>query len=75
MRDISRPVQKLYPIEVKSVIQGNGQVGHGVQRQRNTPLRCNPSRSAALGILDGKQNVCLARRRVKGGRVSRRISL
>ena len=45
---ISRPVQKLYPIEVKSVVQGNDQIEHRVQRERNTPLRHNPSRSAAL---------------------------
>ena len=40
---ISRPVQKLYLIEVhvKSVVQGNDLIGHGVQRERNTPLRCN----------------------------------
>jgi len=42
---ISRPVQKLYTIEVKRVAQGNDQIG---QRERNGPLRCNPSRSAPL---------------------------
>ena len=45
---ISRPVQKLYPIEVKSAIEGNDQIGRGVQRERTTPLKRNPSRSAAL---------------------------
>ena len=58
---ISRPVQKLYPIEVKSVVKGNDQIGHGVQQERNTPLRCNPSRSPARD-LDRKQNVCLTHR-------------
>ena len=43
---ISRPVQKLYPIEVKSVTQGNDQIEQRVQRERNTPLRRNPSRTA-----------------------------
>ena len=45
---ISRPVQKLYPIEVKSVTQGNDQIEQRVHRERNTPLRRNPSRAAAL---------------------------
>ena len=45
---ISRPVQKLYPIEVKSVTQGNDQIEQRVQRERNLPLRRNPSRAAAL---------------------------
>ena len=45
---ISRLVQKSYPIEVKSVTQGNDQIEQKVQRERNTPLRRNPSRVAAL---------------------------
>lgn len=45
---ISRLVQKSYPIEVKSVTQGNDQIEQRVQRERNTPLRRNPSRAAAL---------------------------
>ena len=49
---ISRPVQKLYPLEVKCAIQGNGQIGQTgnrrFERGRTTPLRRNPSRSAAL---------------------------
>lgn len=31
---ISRPVQKLYPIEVKSVTQGNDQIEQRVQREK-----------------------------------------
>ena len=45
---ISRLVQKSYPIEVKSVTQWNDQIEERVQRERNTPLRRNPSRAAAL---------------------------
>ena len=45
---ISRLVQKSYPIEVKSVTQGNDQIEQRVQRERNIPLRRNPSRAAAL---------------------------
>lgn len=47
---ISRPVQKLYPIEVKCAIQGNYQIGRRRRREgrATTPLRRNPSRSAAL---------------------------
>ena len=49
---ISRPVQKLYPLEVKCAIQGNGQIGQTgnrkFERDHTTPLRRNPSRSAAL---------------------------
>ena len=42
---ISSPVQKLYPIEVKSAIQGNDQIGRGpLETIFQKPLSQAPSR-------------------------------
>lgn len=49
---ISRPVQKLYPLEIKCALYGNSQIGQTggrrIEPDRTTPIRRNPSRSAAL---------------------------
>ena len=45
---MARPVQKLYPIEVRSAIEGRDQARIRPVRDRATTERRNPSRSAAL---------------------------
>ena len=45
---MARPVQKLYPIEVRSAIKGRDQARIRPVRDRATAERRNPSRSAAL---------------------------
>ena len=46
---MARPVQKLYPIEVRSAIEGRDQARIRPVRDRVTAERRSPSRSAALG--------------------------
>ena len=45
---MARPVQKLYPVEVRSAIEGRDQARIRPVRDRATAERRNPSRSAAL---------------------------
>ena len=45
---MARPVQKLYPIEVRSATEGRDQARIRPVRDRATAERRNPSRSAAL---------------------------
>ena len=45
---MARPVQKLYPIEVRIAIEGRDQATIRPVRDRATAERRNPSRSAAL---------------------------